>query len=131
MKGSTRNATGILILAAILGWIPFYALTSLYHKNRMAMRVENETLPIYDKINAQLRLYQDTIRSVESLRIIRQAPRTADETNSIQLALDTLRTFIQAASLFVLNDRGVMVEGSGKVTIGANFEPTFKRPWRG
>lgn len=112
----------ILIVSAVLGGIPLTCFTNRYYENRLASRIERETITIFDNIESQLQIFRNTIRSVESLMIIRQATQTTDEKKSTQLALDTLRTFIDAASLFVLDNRGIMVEGSGMATVGANFQ---------
>lgn len=121
MRWSITKTIRILVVSAVLCVIPLTYFSNQYYQDRLADRIERETIPVYDNIDAQLNVYRNTIRSVESLMIIRQAIQSQDEKQSTQLALDTLRTFIEAASLFVLDNQGIMIEGSGMATVGADF----------
>lgn len=123
MRQPIKKNIQMLIATAVLGLIPLTLLINRYYDNRLAIRMEQETISIFDSINTQLEVFRDTIRSVESLVVIRQTATTnTNDRNAMQLALDTLRSFIGAASLFVLDNQGIMLDGSGMVTVGANYK---------
>ena len=92
-------------------------------------RAERDVVPVKDALNALLQRYQDATQAVEALGILDEPAATRRISSEAQAAIDTLRTFLASDSLFVMDENGTQIAGSGAVSVGQNysFRPYFQK----
>lgn len=110
------------------GLAPLFYWADAYYDAKIATEEAYEIFPVKSGLEAQLQKYRDAVRTVESLDIIDMvaAQRISLETQS---AMDTLRTFLEVDSLFVMDATGTQLAGSGAVSVGVNYRyrPYFQK----
>ena len=119
----------LLVLAiALAGMIPILVYADGYYDERVKDAEDHEIFPVKGELEALLRRYRDAIRAVEALDIIDLAAERniGPET---QASMDTLRNFLEADSLFVMDVHGTQLAGSGAVSVGRNYRyrPYFQK----
>ena len=123
----------LLFLAlALVGIIPILIFAHDFYGERVKGFEDHENFPIKSELEALLRRYRDAIRAVEALDIIDLAAerQIGPET---QASMDTLRYFLEADSLFVMDVNGTQLAGSGAVSVGQNYRyrPYFQKAIHG
>ena len=94
---------------------------------------DHELLPVKDAVDSLLSRDRDAVRTVEKLKIVDNVSATQAIQPEIQVALDTLRSFLELESLFVMDREGTQLAGSGAVSIGKNYSyrPYFQQAIKG
>ena len=119
----------MLVLAiALAGIIPILIYAHEFYDERVKGTEYHENFPVKGELEALLRRYRDAVRAVEALDIIDLAAERniGPET---QASMDTLRNFLEADSLFVMDVNGTQLAGSGAVSVGRNYRyrPYFQK----
>lgn len=122
----------IFWIAALAGIVPllFWA-NDLYGARVKTMEIQENAL-IVGEVEALLQRYRDAISTVESLDIIDEVSvRKIDP--ATQASMNTLRVFLEADSLFVMDENGTQLAGSGAVSVGQNYRyrPYFQQAING
>ena len=120
---------GVFLLAAISGLLAVLYQADSYFDRMAEATADREIVPFKDELNSQLQRYQDATRAIETLRIMDEVAATRTIRAETQAAIDTLRFFLSAESLFVMDERGTQIAGSGAVSVGKNygFRPYFQK----
>ena len=127
-----RKRMAILLVVVLSGLAPLLYWADAYYAAKIAADEAYELLPVKSGLEGQLQKYRDAIRTVESLDIIDMAAAQRMRPE-IQSAMDTLRTFLDAESLFVMDAGGTQLAGSGAVSVGENYRyrPYFQKAIEG
>lgn len=122
----------LFFAVALVGIMPILIFANEYYCERAGAIEEHDNFPVKSEIEALLRRYRDAIRAVEALDIIDLAAerKISPET---QASLNTLRNFLEADSLFVMDVNGTQLAGSGAVSVGQNYRyrPYFQKAING
>lgn len=117
-----------------MGIIPILIYANDFYGERAKAIEERDNFPVKSELEALLRRYQDAIRAVEALDIIDLAVGAPSKISpETQASLDTLRNFLEADSLFVMDVNGTQLAGSGAVSVGQNYRyrPYFQKAIKG
>ena len=118
----------------MVGIIPILIYANDYYEERVKAVEEHENFPVISELDALLRRYRDAIQAVEALDIIDLAAGTPNKIGpEAQASMDTLRKFLEADSLFVMDVNGTQLAGSGAVSVGQNYRyrPYFQKAIKG
>ena len=124
----------LFLAMALVLIIPILIYANDYYEERVKAIEEHDDFPVISELEALLRRYRDAIHTVEALDIIDLA---ADAPSKIgpetQASMDTLRKFLEAESLFVMDANGTQLAGSGAVSVGQNYRyrPYFQKAING
>ena len=124
-----EKKVGALLVLAVMGIFPLLFWANGYHEAKVVALVDRETIPVIDGLNSMLQRYRDAIRTVESLRIVQDVADARQIRPETLASMDTLRTYLEVESLFVMDNRGTQLAGSGAVSVGRNygFRPYFQQ----
>ena len=127
MLGQLRFS--VFILIALCGLFPVMFVADGYYDEMTEVRAERDVIPVRDALSALLQRYQDATQAVEALGILDEPAATRRISSESQAAIDTLRTFLASDSLFVMDESGTQIAGSGAVSVGQNysFRPYFQK----
>ena len=118
----------LLLAIALAGIIPILIYAHAFYGDRVKDAADHENFPVKSELEALLRRYRDAVRAVEALDIIDLAAERniGPET---QASMNTLRNFLEADSLFVMDANGTQLAGSGAVSVGQNYRyrPYFQK----
>ena len=124
-----RQQLGLYASIAICGLLAVLYVADGYFDDMSETRAEQDVVTVKDALNAQLQRYQDATQAVETLGILDEPAATRSIRGETQAAIDTLRSFLAADSLFVMDEHGTQIAGSGAVSVGQNysFRPYFQK----
>ena len=120
-------------LVAISGLLPVLYQADSHFDSMAEAAADRELVSLKDELKSQLQRYQDATRAIEKLGIMDEVAATRTISAEKQAAIDTLRFFLSAESLFVMDERGTQIAGSGAVSVGQNygFRPYFQKAING
>lgn len=124
----------LFLAVALVGIIPILIYANDFYGERAKAIEERDNFPVKSEIEALLQRYRDAIRAVEALDIIDLAAGAPGKIGSeTQASMDTLRNFLEADSLFVMDVNGTQLAGSGAVSVGQNYRyrPYFQQAIKG
>lgn len=123
-----KRSMALFLAVAFAGFFLILFWANTYYDARVKAAEEHEIMAVKAELDALLQRYRDAIRTVESLDIIDKvaARKISPET---QASMDTLRIFLEADSLFVMDANGTQIAGSGAVSVGQNYKyrPYFQK----
>ena len=127
MIGKLRFSASLLI--ALCGLFPILYVADGHFEEMAEERAEREVVTVKDGLDALLNRYQDATRAVEALGVLDEATTKRRISSDKQAAIDTLRAFLVSDSLFVMDENGTQIAGSGAVSVGQNysFRPYFQK----
>jgi len=118
-KGCNRSFVYILIIA-LVGLIFVAYGANQYYETRESAAREQEIQDVHDNLDSLIQRYRDALRIVESLGVF-QNKENMQVSSEAQAAMDTLRKYIDAVSLFAMDDQGTQIIGSGAVSKGVSY----------
>lgn len=128
-----RKRFSAFLLAATSGLLPVLYQADRYFDRMVEAEADREIVLLEDELNSQLQRLPDATRAIEALGIMSEVATTRTIRAETQAAIDTFCFFLSADSLFVMDERGTQIAGSGAVSVGKNYGfrlRIFKRPFR-